>query len=58
MASRQLTLSVELGKKDIASADSGSASGNVIVQFDNAENKANIVAALEKIKQQIIEKEY
>ena len=58
MASREFTLTVTDKKSDIAAADAGSASGNVIVYIDNAEHKANVVAALTKVIEYIVEKEY
>jgi len=58
MASREFTLTVTDKKSDIAAATTGSASGNVIVYIDNAEHKANVVAALTKVIEYIVEKEY
>lgn len=58
MASRQVTLAVDAGKKDAVVASAGSASGNVIVAFDNAENQLDIIVALEKVIEVIREQEY
>ena len=56
--SREFTLAVTKKKSDVAAATTGSASGNVIVYVDTDENQANIVAALKKVIEHIIEKEY
>lgn len=58
MASRQVTLNVKEKKSNGAIVSAGSASGNVIVQFDDAVSQIEIVNALLKVIELIREKEY
>jgi len=58
MASRQVTLAKNAPKKDAVIATAGSASSNVIVQFDDTMDVLQVVTSLEKIKQVIQEQEY
>lgn len=58
MASRQITLATKAAKEDATAASSGSASGNVIVQFDDAEDQLEIIVALQKVIEYIRENEY
>lgn len=55
MTSQQLALAIDRNKKDIAASEAGSASDNVIVQYDDTTTKNDVVIALDKIRQHFIE---
>lgn len=56
--SREFTLAVRSGIKDVSAASAGSANANVIVYIDTDIPKNDVIVALEKVTRYIIEKEY
>ncbi len=58
MASRQVTLGESQKKSDAVLASAGSASGNIIVQFDDTLSSGEVQVLLEKVAEVINEQEY
>ena len=58
MASRQVTLGESQKKSDAVIASAGSASGNIIVQFDDTLSSAEVAVLMEKVVEVILEQEY
>ena len=55
---RKITLSVRDKKSDATIEAGATASANVIVEYDKDEPSVDIIVALEKVKQLILEEEY
>ena len=55
---RQLTILVGQFKRDISDGAGSATDNQVIVDFDRDANQLDVIAALEKIKEKIIEDEY
>ena len=58
MASRQVVLGIQRGKKDAVRSSAGAASNNVIVQYERDANQLDVVETLKQIRVTFILHDY